>query len=116
MRIKRGVTSHRKHQKVMHATRGYRMTKRRLIKVAKEASLHAGEYAFAGRRLRKRDFRTLWITRISEAVKLNGLSYSQFMSKLKSANIMLDRKILAQLVNEEPEVFEEIVDSVKDVN
>lgn len=100
----------------MHATRGYRMTKRRLIKVAKEASLHAGEYAFAGRRLRKRDFRTLWITRISEAVKLNGLSYSQFMSKLKSANIMLDRKILAQLVNEEPEVFEEIVDSVKDVN
>lgn len=92
------------------------MTKRRLIKVAREATLHAGEYAFAGRRLKKRDFRRLWITRISEAVKLNGLSYSQFMSKLKSANITLDRKILAQLINEEPEVFEDIVDSIKSVN
>ena|SRR3989304_1913936 len=116
MRVKRGVVSRRKHKKLLASTRGYRMTKSRLIGVAREASLHAGEYAFAGRRRRKRDFRKLWISRISEAVKLNGLSYSQFISKLKAANITLDRKILAQLINEEPEVFEEIVDSVKSVN
>ena len=92
------------------------MTKRRLIKVAKEAYLHAGEYAFAGRKNRKRDFRQLWITRISEAVKQRGLSYSSFINKLKEANIELDRKVLADLVAEEPEVFEEVLDEVRSVN
>ena len=116
MRVKRGVTSHAKHKKVFRANKGYRMTKRRLIRVAKEAYLHAGEYAFAGRKNRKRDFRRLWITRISEATKQNGLSYSAFMSKLKAADIQLDRKILANLIVENPEVFEEIVDSVRQVN
>lgn len=89
------------------------MTKRRLIRVAKEAYLHAGEYAFAGRKNRKRDFRRLWITRISEATKQNGLSYSAFMSKLKAADIQLDRKILANLIVENPEVFEEIVSRLR---
>lgn len=116
MRVKRGVTTHAKHKKIFRANKGYRMTKRRLIRVAKQAYLHAGEYAYAGRRQRKRDFRRLWITRISEAVKENGLSYSAFMSKLKSANIELDRKVLANLIVENPEVFEEIVDSVREVN
>lgn len=116
MRIKRGVTSHAKHKKVLAATRGYRMTKRRLIKVAREAQLHAGEYAFAGRKLRKRDMRRLWITRISEAVKQNGLSYSLFMNKLKAANIEIDRKILANLIVENPEIFAAIIDKVKTVN
>lgn len=92
------------------------MTKRRLIKVAREAYLHAGEYAFAGRKLRKRDMRQLWITRISEAVKQRGLSYSSFMYRLKQANIDIDRKILANLVVGEPEVFEEILDNIKAVN
>ena len=113
MRVKRGVTSHAKHKKVFRANKGYRMTKRRLIRVAKEAYLHAGEYAFAGRKNRKRDFRRLWITRISEATKQNGLSYSAFMSKLKAADIQLDRKILANLIVENPEVFEEIVSRLR---
>ena len=84
--------------------------------MATQAYLHAGEHAFAGRKNRKRDFRQLWITRINEAVKQNGLSYSAFMSRLKAANIEVDRKILANLITDDPEVFEEIVDKVKTVN
>jgi large subunit ribosomal protein L20 len=113
MRVKRGVTSHAKHKKILRANKGYRMTKRRLIKVAKEAYLHAGEYAFAGRKQRKRDFRRLWITRISEAVKTQGMSYSVFMKKLKESNIALDRKILANLIIESPDTFNAIVQKVK---
>lgn len=116
MRVKRGVTSHAKHKKIMRANKGYRMTKRRLIRVAKEAYLHAGEYAFAGRKNRKRDFRRLWITRISESVKQNDLSYSVFMNKLKSANIELDRKVLSDLILDHPEAFAAVIDKVKAVN
>ncbi len=116
MRIKRGITSHAKHKKVFQANKGYRMTKRRLIRVAKEAYLHAGEYAFAGRKNRKRDFRRLWITRISEAVKLRGLSYSSFVYQLKEAHIELDRKVLANLVVENPDAFDEIVKTVHTKN
>lgn len=92
------------------------MTKRRLIRVAKEAYLHAGEYAYAGRKLRKRDFRRLWITRISEAVKQNGLSYSAFIHRLKASNIAVDRKTLANLVIDHPEAFAAIVDKARAVN
>lgn len=116
MRVKRGVTSRAKHNKLFRANKGYRMTKRRLTSVAKEAYLHAGEYAFEGRRNRKRDFRTLWITRISEAVKLRGLSYNAFVHRLKEASIDLDRKTLANLVVENPEVFDAILDEVRSVN
>lgn len=116
MRVKRGVTSHAKHKKIFLANKGYRMTKRRLIRVAKEAFLHAGEYAFAGRKNRKRDFRRLWITRISESVKQNDLSYSVFMNKLKSSNIELDRKILSDLILEHPDAFAAVIDKVKAVN
>lgn len=116
MRVTRGLTSHAKHKKLYKANKGYRMTKRRLVRVAKEAYLHAGEYAFAGRKDKKRDFRRLWITRISEAVKLRGLSYSSFIYQLKEANIQIDRKILANLVVENPETFDEILDKVRSVN
>lgn len=116
MRVKRGVTSHAKHKKIFLSNKGYRMTKRRLIRVAKQAYLHAGEYAYAGRKNRKRDIRQLWITRVSEAVKQRGLSYSVFVNKLKAANIELDRKMLAYLATEEPEAFGEIIDSVRTVN
>jgi large subunit ribosomal protein L20 len=116
MRVKRGVTSHKKHKKLFAANKGYRMTKRRLTSVATEAYLHAGEYAYAGRKNKKRDFRRMWITRISEAVKQNGLSYSVFVNKLKAANINVDRKILANLVVDDPEVFDAIVDKAKSVN
>lgn len=116
MRVTRGITTHAKHKKLMVANKGYRMTKRRLVRVAKEAYLHSGEYAYVGRKLRKRDFRRLWITRISESVKQNGLSYSLFMHKLKAGNIDIDRKMLANLILENPEAFARIVDRVKTVN
>jgi large subunit ribosomal protein L20 len=112
-RVKRGIVSRRKHKKLLAATKGYRGTKSKLIRVAKEASLHAGAYAFHGRKLRKRDFRTLWITRISEAVKLQGLSYSVFINKLKLSKIEIDRKILCDLIVNDPETFKNIVDTVK---
>ncbi len=112
-RIKRGVASHKKHKKLLSLTKGYRGTKRKLVKVAKEASLHAGEYAFHGRKRKKIDFRRLWITRISEASKLNGISYSVFMNKLLKKNIELDRKILADLVRNDNDTFKKIVESVK---
>src|SRR6266550_1984475 len=102
-RIKRGTVSRRKHNKLLGLTKGYRGTKSKLVKVAKEASLHAGQYAYHGRKLRKRDFRTLWITRISEAVKKEDISYSVFINKLQKANILLDRKILSNLIVEDPD-------------
>lgn len=116
MRVKRGVQAGTRHHKILRANKGYRMTKRRLIRTATQAYLHAGEYAHSGRKNRKRDFRQLWITRISEAAKQNGLSYSIFMNKLKAANINMDRKTLANLVTNDPEIFEELIDKVKTVN
>ncbi len=116
MRIKRGVTSHAKHKKLLRAVKGYRMTRRRLPRVARQAYLHAGEYAFVGRKLKKRDFRRLWILRISEAVKQRGFSYSSFMHKLKEANIGLDRKMLADLVTNNPQAFDAVLDEAKTVN
>jgi large subunit ribosomal protein L20 len=112
-RVKRGTVSRRKHNKLFAATKGYRGTKSRLVRTAKQASLHAGQYAFQGRKLRKQNFRSLWIIRIGEAVKIEGLSYSVFIDKLKKANILLDRKILSNLIVEDPNTFKYIVDTVK---
>lgn len=112
-RIKRGVTSHRKHKKILELAKGYRGSLHKRIRVAKEAILHAGAYAYRGRKLKKRDMRRLWILRISEAVKQQDFSYSKFIAGLKKAQIELDRKILAQLVLEDPETFKFIVDRVK---
>lgn len=111
-RVKRGLVSKRKHNKLLSKTKGYRGTKNRLVRVAKEASLHAGAYAFHGRKLKKRDFRSLWITRISQAVKKEGLSYSVFMNKLKKAHIDLDRKILGEIVVSDPTSFKKLIDSL----
>jgi large subunit ribosomal protein L20 len=113
-RVKRGVTSHAKHKKVLQSTKGFRMTKNRLIRVAKEAALHAGEYAYAGRKLKKRDFRRLWITRLNQAVQQRDLKYNQFINALKKADIQLDRKILSDLAVRDPEVFKIIVDKAKE--
>ncbi|HZE86705.1 MAG TPA: 50S ribosomal protein L20 [Methylomirabilota bacterium] len=112
-RVKRGTVSRRKHNKLFAQTKGYRGTKNRLVRKAKESSLHAGQYAFHGRKLRKQNFRSLWIVRIGEAVKLEDMSYSVFMDKLKKANITLDRKILSNLIVEDPEAFKQIVATVK---
>jgi large subunit ribosomal protein L20 len=112
-RVKRGVPSHAKHKKLLESTKGYRGTKHRLVKVAREAALHAGVYAFRGRKNLKRDMRRLWITRINEAVKKEGISYSKFIQGLKKANINLNRKILANLVVNDQSSFKEIVNKVK---
>jgi large subunit ribosomal protein L20 len=112
-RVKRGIVSKRKHNKLGDLTKGYRGTKHRLIRAAKEASLHAGAYAYHGRKLRKRDIRSLWIVRISEAAKKEGTSYSKLISALKKSNIELDRKILSDLVLNDPATFTEIVKQTK---
>lgn len=114
-RIKRGMVSRRRHKKLLKLTKGYVGSANRIVVIAKQASLHAGAYAYHGRKLKKRDFRALWITRISEAVKQKGLSYSLFINKLKKAKVELDRKILANLVVEDPAVFNQIVERVKGV-
>jgi len=111
--IKRGMVSRRKHKKILKLTKGYLALKSRAVRVAKQAVLHAGAYAYHGRKLRKRDFRSLWITRISEAVKQEGLSYSVFIDKLKKSKIELDRKILSDLVANDPATFNHIVSSIK---
>ncbi len=112
-RVKRGTVSKRKHNKLGDLTKGYRGTKSRLIKTAKEASLHAGAYAFHGRKLRKRDIRSLWIVRISEAAKKEGTSYSKLINGLKKEKIELDRKILSDLVLNDPKTFSEILKQAK---
>lgn len=112
-RVKRGLVSHRKHKKLLSLTKGYRGTKSKLVKMAHEASLHAGEYAFAGRKDKKRDFRRLWITRIGEAAKKEGISYSRFIESLSKSNIKIDRKILSDLVLNDVETFKKIVGAAK---
>lgn len=112
-RVKRGVVSRRKHNKLLGLTKGYRGTKSQLVKVAKEAALHAGAYSYHGRKLRKRDIRRLWTLRIGEAAKKEGISYSVFIYKLKKANIELDRKILSNIAVEDPETFKKIVNLTK---
>ena len=112
-RVKRGMVSRRKHRKLLSLTKGYRGIRNRTTKQAHEAVLHAGAYAFHGRKTKKRTFRALWNVRIGEAAKLQGLSYSIFMHKLKKSNVELDRKILSSLVVEDPTTFKFIVDSVK---
>ena len=113
MRIKRGTTSHRRHKKLLSSTKGYRMTKSRLIKVAKEAKLHAGQYAYSGRKKRKSSFRRLWITRISHRVKKEGMSYSKFIHNLKLANIQIDRKILSHLILTDDAAFKAVLATLK---
>lgn len=112
-RVKRGIVSRRKHNKLASLTKGYRGTKSKLVRKQKEAALHAGAYAFHGRKLKKRDIRSLWVVRISEAAKKEGTSYSKLIQALKKANIELDRKILADLVVNDPSTFSEVVKTSK---
>ncbi len=109
MRVKTGVVRRRKHHKVLELTKGFRMTKNRLHKAAQEASRHADQYSYNGRRIRRRDFRNLWIQRINAGLIESKLSYSQFIHLLKKSKIELDRKILAQLAVTDQKAFLEIV-------
>ncbi|MGI6278528.1 MAG: 50S ribosomal protein L20 [Patescibacteria group bacterium] len=114
MRVKTGPTRREKHKKTLKATKGYRLTKSKLFKVAHEAQLHAGQYAFIGRKQKKRNFRKLWISRINAALTDHNLSYSNFINLLKKADIGLNRKILANLAVEKPEVFAQVVNKVQE--
>lgn len=112
-RIKRGIISRAKHKKLLGLTKGYRGTKSKLVRVAREAELHARAYAYQGRKNRKRDMRALWIVRIGEAAKKEGISYSRLMNSFKKANIEVDRKILSDIIVNDPETFRKLVESVK---
>lgn len=113
MRVKRGLVSRRRHNKLLSLAKGYRGSRSRLVRTAKAAVLQAGQYAFQGRKNRKRDFRSLWITRIAEASKQHGMSYSVLMKKLSTLNVKLDRKMLADLVVNDVETFRHMVEMVK---
>lgn len=112
MRVKTGVTRKRNHKKVLKLAKGYWMSRGKQIKKAKEAVLHAGEYAYAGRKDKKGAFRRLWIIRLNAALKSHNIKYSQFMSQLKKSNIEVDRKILSYLALEKPEIFKMIINEV----
>ena len=111
MRVKTGVVRHRKHHKVLKAAQGFWMSRHKLYKKAHEAVLHAGVYAYHGRKRRKRDLRRLWIIRLNAALRTKGVTYSRFIRQLGEAKIPLDRKILATLAVNQPEAFAQIVDA-----
>jgi large subunit ribosomal protein L20 len=113
VRVKGGTTTNRKHTKVLDLAKGYWMSRHKQIKKAKEAVLHAGEYAFAGRKHKKRDIRALWIVRLNAALKGYDMKYSTFIHNLKLKKIDLDRKVLAQIALDHPEVFGSFVQKIK---
>lgn len=110
MRVK-SIAS-RKHKKIREATKGFRNAARRRILVGKQAIMHAGQYAYVGRRLKKRDLKSIWIIRLSAAAKLNNTSYSVLINKLKKANIELDRKVLSDIAAKDPATFKQIVSNL----
>ena len=112
-RVKRGVTARARHKKVLAKSKGFRGRRGNVYRVAKEAVMKAGQYAYRDRRNRKRDIRALWITRINAAVRELGMSYSAFMAGLKKANIEIDRKVLADLAVLDKPAFAKIAGQIK---
>jgi len=108
-RVKRGVMARKSHRKVLQQTKGYRASRSRRFRNANESMLHALSYAYRDRRVRKRDFRRLWIQRINAAARLNGTTYSRLMNDLKSAGIDIDRKMLADIAVHDPSAFSQVV-------
>ena len=113
MRIKRSVNALKKRRKIMKAAKGYRGSRSTLYRVAKQSVMKARAHAYIGRRLKKRDMRSLWIARINAACRINDISYSKFMHGLKVANIDLNRKVLSNLAIEDPSAFAELVKTAK---
>lgn len=107
MRVK--SVSARRHRKILKAAKGFRQARRTRIQTAKEAVLHAGAYAYHGRKLKKRDLRSLWIARVNAGVRTEGVSYSRFIAGLKKEKIEIDRKILSEIAVSDPESFKKIV-------
>ncbi|PIV45459.1 MAG: 50S ribosomal protein L20 [Candidatus Nealsonbacteria bacterium CG_4_10_14_0_2_um_filter_35_20] len=113
VRVKRGKMAHKRRKNVLKRTKGFRWGRKSKYRQAKEALLHAGTYAYRDRKTKKREFRKLWQIQINAAVRREGISYSKFISCLKKNKIELDRKILANLAQNHPQIFKEIVEKVK---
>ena len=112
-RIKRGVTARARHKRILKLAKGYYGARRKVFRVAKQAVTKAAQYAYIGRKQRKRQFRSLWIVRINAAARLNGLSYSRFMNGLLKAGIKLDRKALADIAIHDANAFAKIAEQAK---
>ena len=112
-RVKRGVTAHAKHKKVYDAAKGFRGRRKNTIRAAKAAVDKAGQYAFIGRKLKKRNFRALWIQRINAAVRPFGMTYSRFINGLAKSGVVVDRKVLSDLAINEPAAFQAIAEKAK---
>ena len=113
-RVKRGVTAHRRHKKVLKQAKGYYGARSRVFRVAKQAVTKAGQYAYRDRKVRKRMFRGLWIQRINAAAREQGISYSRLISGLKKQNIEIDRRVLADLAVNEKEEFAALAERAKE--
>lgn len=113
-RVKRGVTARARHKKVINAAKGYRGRRNNVYRIAKQAVMRAGQYAYRDRRNKKRVFRALWIARINAGAREHGLTYSKFMNGLKKASIELDRKVLSDMAIHDKVAFAAIVNQVKD--
>jgi len=112
-RVKRGVVANRRHKKILKKAKGYYGARSRIYRVAIQAVTKAGQYAYRDRRVKKREFRALWITRINAQARENGMSYSQLIAGLKKANIEVDRRVLAELAVHDKSAFAAFVDQAK---
>ena len=112
-RVKRGVTSHRRHKKVLRQAKGYYGNRSKIYRVANQAVMRSLQYAYAHRKLRKRDFRKLWIARINAACRMNTMSYSRFINGLNKAGVEINRKVLADLAITDPKAFSDLVEVAK---
>jgi large subunit ribosomal protein L20 len=112
-RVKRGVVAGRRHKKILGKAKGYYNARRKVFRAAKQAVIKAGQYAYKGRKIKKRDYRSLWIQRLNAAARMHGLSYSRLIAGLKAIDLGLDRKALADLAVNEPAAFAVIVEQIK---
>ena len=112
-RVKRGVTKHARHKKIIDAAKGFRGRRKNTFRIANQAVEKAGQYAYIGRKLKKRQVRALWIQRINAAVREHGMTYGRFMDGLNKAGIELDRKVLADMAGNEPDAFKLLVDAAR---
>ncbi len=112
-RVKRGVTARARHKKILALAKGFRGRRKNVFRIAKQAVMKAGQYAYRDRRTKKRVFRRLWIARINAAARAGGVTYSKFIAGLKKANIGLDRKVLADMAVNDPAGFTTVVEKVK---
>ncbi len=112
-RVKRGVTTHRRHKKILRQAKGYYGNRSKIYRVANQAVMRSLQYAYAHRRLRKRDFRKLWIARINAACRMNDMSYSRFINGLSKAGVAINRKVLADLAVTDAKAFSDLVEVAK---